>query len=84
MGLKPVDWRVIEVIAFCIFPERNANKEAFASSVASSLFVIRTLTPSREAKAARIELLADYFSVPKSSVKVIRGQAGRRKLIEIG
>ncbi|MGH7773281.1 MAG: DUF167 domain-containing protein [Candidatus Binatia bacterium] len=42
--------------------------------------------PAREGKAnqALIELLADYFSVPKSSVKVIRGQAGRRKLIEIG
>ncbi len=41
--------------------------------------------PTQEGKAnkALIELLADYFSVPKTSVKIIRGQTGRRKLIEI-
>ena len=41
--------------------------------------------PPREGKAnkALIELLANYFSVPKASVKIIRGQTGRRKLIEI-
>ena len=31
-----------------------------------------------------VELLARYFSVPKSSVKVLRGQSSRKKLIEIG
>ncbi len=42
--------------------------------------------PAREGKAneAAVELLADYFSVPKSSVKIIRGHTGRRKLVEIG
>jgi len=41
--------------------------------------------PPQEGKAnkALIELLADYFSVPKSSVRIIRGQTGRKKLIEI-
>ena len=41
--------------------------------------------PPQEGKAnkALIELLADYFSVPKTSVRIIRGQKGRRKLIEI-
>ncbi len=36
-----------------------------------------------KANEALIELLANYFSVPKTSVKIIRGQTGRRKLIEI-
>jgi uncharacterized protein len=31
-----------------------------------------------------VELLARYFSVPKSFVKVLRGQSSRKKLIEIG
>jgi uncharacterized protein len=31
-----------------------------------------------------IELLARYFSVPQSSVKVLRGQSSRKKLVEIG
>jgi uncharacterized protein len=31
-----------------------------------------------------IELLARYFSVPKSSVKVLRGQSSRKELVEIG
>lgn len=30
-----------------------------------------------------VELLARYFSVPKSSVKVLRGQSSRKKLVEI-
>jgi uncharacterized protein len=31
-----------------------------------------------------VELLARYFSVPKSSVKLLRGQWSRKKLFEIG
>ena len=30
-----------------------------------------------------VELLARYFSVPKSSVRVLRGQSSRKKLVEI-
>ena len=36
-----------------------------------------------KANEALIELLANYFSVPKSSVRIIRGQTGRKKLIEV-
>jgi len=41
--------------------------------------------PAREGRANRalIELLAGHFSVPKSSVRIIRGETSRRKLIEI-
>lgn len=37
-----------------------------------------------KANAALIELLAHYFSISKSSVKIIRGKSSRRKLLEIG
>jgi uncharacterized protein YggU (UPF0235/DUF167 family) len=36
-----------------------------------------------KANEAVVELLAKYFSVPKSSVKVLRGQSSRKKLVEI-
>jgi uncharacterized protein len=42
--------------------------------------------PARAGKAneAVIELLAKYFSVARSSVRVLRGQSSRKKLLEIG
>lgn len=53
---------------------------------ASGEYAASVRAPAREGKAneATIELLADYFSVPKSSVRIIRGQTSRRKLVEIG
>lgn len=36
-----------------------------------------------KANEALKEILAQEFNVPKSRVKIIRGQKGRRKLIEI-
>ena len=42
--------------------------------------------PPQKGKAneALIDLLANYFSVPKSAVRIIQGKAGRRKLVEVG
>jgi uncharacterized protein (TIGR00251 family) len=37
-----------------------------------------------KANQALVDLLAKYFSVPKSSVKLLHGQSSRRKLFEIG
>jgi uncharacterized protein (TIGR00251 family) len=37
-----------------------------------------------EANRALIELLADYFSVPKSAIKIVRGLSSRKKILEIG
>jgi len=49
-------------------------------------YVASVPAPAREGKANRalIKLLADYFSLPKSAVKIIRGETSRRKLVEIG
>jgi len=48
-------------------------------------YMVSVHAPPQKGKAnkALIELLANYFSVPKSSVRIIRGQTGRKKLIEI-
>lgn len=47
-------------------------------------YIASVRAPAREGKANEtlMKLLASYFSVPKSSVRIIRGQRGRRKLIE--
>jgi uncharacterized protein len=41
---------------------------------------------AREGKAneAVVELLAEHFSVPKSSIRIVRGEKSKRKLVEIG
>lgn len=63
----------------------RAKREG-VTKIADSEYVASVRAPAREGKAnlALIELLADYFSVAKSSVRIVRGQAGRRKLVEIG
>lgn len=54
--------------------------------IAEGEYIALLRAPAREGKAneAFIALLADHFSVPKSSVKIIRGQRSRKKLVEIG
>jgi uncharacterized protein (TIGR00251 family) len=49
-------------------------------------YVASVKAPAREGKAneALIKLLAAHFSVPNSSVRILRGQKSRRKLIEVG
>jgi len=46
---------------------------------------VRVSAPPQEGKAnqAVIETLARHFRVPKSSIRVLRGAAGRDKLVEI-
>ena len=48
-------------------------------------YMVSVHAPPQEGKANKSlrELLANYFSVPKTSVRIIWGQTGRRKLIEI-
>ena len=49
-------------------------------------YIALITAPPRDGKANRvlIEALADHFSVAKSSIRIVRGQSGRRKLLEIG
>ena len=61
-------------------------KRTEVKKVSEGEYVASVQAPAREGKAneALIKLLASYFSVPKSSVRLIRGESGRRKLVEIG
>ncbi len=48
-------------------------------------YLVSVHAPPQQGKAneALIGLLANYFSVPKTSVRIIRGQTARKKRIEI-
>jgi len=63
----------------------RANREEL-KEIAAGEYLASVRAPAREGKAneALIELLAGCFSVPKSSVRIVRGRASRRKLVEIG
>lgn len=63
----------------------NSKIEAIEQNEDGSLS-IRVRTPPIEGKAnERIrELLADYFKKPKSSVQIVSGLKGKKKVFEIG
>jgi uncharacterized protein YggU (UPF0235/DUF167 family) len=52
--------------------------------ISETEYAVSVNASAREGKAneAVIELLADYFSVPISSIRIVRGEKARRKLIE--
>lgn len=44
---------------------------------------VRAVREAGKANAAVIEALAEYFSVPKSMIRIVRGASASRKIIEI-
>jgi uncharacterized protein (TIGR00251 family) len=61
-------------------------KKAGVTQDADGTYRVSVHAPAREGKAnhAVIALLADHFAVPKSSIKILRGNASRKKWLEIG
>ncbi len=62
------------------------SKRQEVKHIADGDYLVSVHAVAREGKAneALIEVLADYFSVSRSSIKILRGQTGKRKLVEIG
>ena len=48
-------------------------------------FILKVREPAREGRAnqAVIKLLAEYFNVPKSQVRILSGFRSRNKVIEV-
>jgi uncharacterized protein (TIGR00251 family) len=61
------------------------SKKEGVKKLAEDFFEVRVNAPPEKGRAnARIaELLAEYFGVPKSNVKLIRGETSKEKLFEI-
>ena len=64
---------------------RPQAKRDELKKTAEGEFTVWLRAPAREGKAneALVGLVADYFSVPKSSVAILQGRTSRRKLLEI-
>jgi uncharacterized protein (TIGR00251 family) len=63
----------------------QAKKEA-VTQVSASEYQVSVKAPPHDGKAnlAVIKLLSEYFSVPKSQIKIVRGHTARKKLLAIG
>jgi len=62
----------------------NASKNAVIGFEGEILKVKCTATAEKgKANAAVISLLADYFQVPKSQIRITRGKTSSQKTIEI-
>jgi hypothetical protein len=61
-------------------------KSATVRRLSDSELRVTVRAPAEDGKANRalIELLAEYFCVPKSAIKIVRGQFARKKLLTIG
>ena len=49
----------------------------------SLIVYIREIASDGQANKSLIKILSNHFDVPKTSVKIIRGLASRKKVIEI-
>ena len=64
-----------------VTPHAKQNKVVESDGV---LRVYTTVAPENgRANSAVIELLADYLDVPKSKIKILRGLAGRDKVVTV-
>lgn len=64
-------------------PNSRHRHEVVVQDDGSLMVYSRAPAVEGRANQAVISLLADYFSVPKSRVAIVRGVHGRRKLVEV-
>lgn len=64
---------------------KPASRSKEVKKINPDLFEVRVTSVPEKGKAnkAIIELLAEYFKVPKSAITIIRGVSSRKKVIEI-
>ena len=62
----------------------QAKRES-VTKVADGEYRVAVHQPAQDNQAnqAVVKRLADYFSVPQSAIRILRGQRSRKKLIEI-
>lgn len=66
-----------------IIVKPGSSQEKIVDSADGALTVyLRAKPHDGEANAVLIRLLADYFGIPKTSIKIARGAKSRHKVIE--
>lgn len=64
-----------------VTPHAKQNKVVESDGV---LRVYTTVAPENgRANSAVVELLSDYFNVPKSRIKILKGQTSRDKIVAV-
>jgi len=65
---------------------KPAAKREKIESLSQGEYNVWVRAPAREGRAneAVAELLAEHFSVPKTTLRIVRGEKSRRKLVQIG
>ena len=60
-------------------------RHASIEKISELEFRIAVRAPAQEGAANRavIDALAEFLAVPKSTIRIVRGQSSRRKLVEI-
>lgn len=63
----------------------NSRRESVEKQPDDS-YKISLNAPPTEGRANErlVEMLADYFKVPKSRISIIRGTSSRKKVVEVG
>ena len=63
----------------------RAKKES-VTRISASEYQVTVKAPPHDGKAnlAVINLLSEYFAVPKSQIKIVHGHTARRKVLAIG
>lgn len=61
------------------------SKKEFVGKIADFTYQVAVKEEAKEGKAnkAVIESLAEYFNIPKSSIKIISGENIKQKILEI-
>jgi uncharacterized protein len=64
---------------------QNQRATIASRKLSESEYRVSVQAPAQDGKAnqALIELLARYFDIPKTMLRIIRGRSSRQKLIEI-
>lgn len=62
----------------------NSRKEG-VEKTAAGIYKVAVNAPPQDGRAneAVVELLAEHFDVPKSSITILRGHSGRKKLVSL-
>jgi hypothetical protein len=60
-------------------------RQVGVEKISEAEFRIAVRAPAQEGAANRamIEALAEFLAIPKSAVRIVRGQSARKKLVEI-
>lgn len=61
----------------------QSKKEEVVLQDNTLIVKVAALPVEGKANERLIELLCDYFRVPKSAIKILRGETSRNKLVEV-